>query len=120
LLRDADPTLLATIDQLITANLYIGKKENVLGLLNRILKLQIVEYGAGDVRSLATSQKIELLEANEDSGDKSDCLLYDADETLHSNGSTHVINDEHSPQHSKTKRKPSVLTVFKGRRKNAI
>jgi hypothetical protein len=64
LLRDADDTLLATMDQLLLANLVVGGTRKSLGLLHRMLQLQMEAFGAGDIRCLTTAKKIELLEAS--------------------------------------------------------
>ena len=69
LLRDADVTLLATMEHLAAANLLAGDKSKALQVLRRVLRMQIDFYGSetGDQYSVCerTSHKIAVLEQSD-------------------------------------------------------
>lgn len=61
LLRDAHPSLIATMDQLVAAHVDIGNKELALQILQRLHFTQVDTFGPTDPRCLETSRKLEAL-----------------------------------------------------------
>ena len=69
LLRDADVSLLATLEHLAAANLLAGDKSKALQLLRRVLRIQIDAYGSSDNGVCErTRHKIAVLEQSDNEG----------------------------------------------------
>jgi tetratricopeptide (TPR) repeat protein len=70
LLRDADVTLMATMEHLAAANLLAGDKSKALQVLRRVLRIQIDVYGGSDTEDYSsvcerTRHKIYVLEQSD-------------------------------------------------------
>jgi len=64
LLRDANVTLISTMEYLVVATLMSGQKEKAIQLLNRMLHMQIDAFGRKDSRCERTEAKIAALRAD--------------------------------------------------------
>ncbi|GKZ00505.1 hypothetical protein MPSEU_001002900 [Mayamaea pseudoterrestris] len=68
LLRDADATLISTMEHLVTAHLLVGNKTKAIQLLNRMLRIQCDARGPSHSLARSTANKISMLQTGAAAG----------------------------------------------------